>query len=68
VELQPGETKHVTFTLPASELAWYHTAQKRFAVEPGTFNLMIGSSSQDVRLRANLEVKGGNAAPARAAK
>jgi beta-glucosidase len=68
VELQPGETKHVTFTLPASELAWYHTAEKRFAVEPGTFNLMIGSSSQDVRLRADLEVKGGKAAPTRAAK
>ena len=32
VTLQPGETKHVSFTLAASKLAWYHTAEKRFAV------------------------------------
>ena len=61
VTLQPGETKHVSFTLPASKLAWYHTASKSFAVEPGEFNLMIGSSSEDVRLRANLEVTGSKA-------
>lgn len=68
VTLAPGETRHVTFTLPASELAWYHTASKSFAVEPGEFKLMIGSSSEDVRLRANLEVRGAKAAPARTAK
>jgi beta-glucosidase len=58
VTLQPGETKHVVFTLPASQLAWYNVKEKRFAVEPGAFELMIGSSSEDIRLRAQLEVKG----------
>jgi beta-glucosidase len=57
VMLQPGETKHVTFMLPASQLAYYDVGSKDFVVEPGMFNLMIGSSSEDVRLRAQLEVK-----------
>jgi beta-glucosidase len=43
--------------LPASQLAYYDVGSKDFVVEPGVFNVMIGSSSEDVRLRAQLEVK-----------
>ncbi len=57
VTLQPGETKHVTFVLPASQLAYYDVGSKDFVVEPGMFQLMIGSSSDDIRLRAQLEVQ-----------
>jgi beta-glucosidase len=57
VMLQPGETKHVTFMLPASQLAYYDVGSKDFVVEPGVFNLMIGSSSEDIRLRTQLEVR-----------
>ena len=46
------------FTLPASRLAYYSTAKKGFAVEPGKFELMIGSASDDIRLRAHLTVTG----------
>ncbi|MEO8737791.1 MAG: glycoside hydrolase family 3 C-terminal domain-containing protein [Edaphobacter sp.] len=68
VTLEPGETKHVTFNLPASELAYYKVSSKRFVVEPGAFNLMIGSSSEDIRLRAQLEVNGGAGATPRAVR
>ncbi len=56
VMLQPGESKRVHFTLPASQFAFYDVHSKSFVVEPGTFNILIGSSSADVRLRSNLEV------------
>ena len=54
VNLQPGERKHVQFTLHAMDLAYYNVAQHRFAVEPSTFDLLIGSSSEDIRLRGKL--------------
>jgi beta-glucosidase len=56
VMLEPGETKHVTIALPASQLSYYDVGTHKFVVAPGKFNIMIGSSSDDIRLRANLEV------------
>ena len=59
VSLAPGETRHVSFTLPAAQLAYYSLARKAFTVEPGVFDLMIGSASDDIRLRTRLTVIGG---------
>jgi beta-glucosidase len=57
VSLNPKETRQVTFTLPASELAFYDVKTKSFVVEPGAFDIMVGSSSQDIRLSGKLQVK-----------
>jgi beta-glucosidase len=54
--LEPGETKHITMQLPASQLSYYDVATHKFIVAPGTFNVMIGSASDDIRLRTDLEV------------
>jgi beta-glucosidase len=56
VMLEPGETKHVTLALPASQLSYYDVATHKFIVAPGMFNVMIGSSSDDIRLRTALEI------------
>jgi len=56
VVLEPGETKHVTIALPWSQLSYYDVATHKFIVAPGMFNVMIGSSSDDIRLRAALEI------------
>jgi beta-glucosidase len=56
VMLAPGETKHVTIALPASQLSYYDVGAHKFVVPPGMFSVMIGSSSDDIRLRADLEV------------
>jgi beta-glucosidase len=56
VSLQPGEKKTVKFTLTADDLALYDQSMVR-RVEPGTFNVMVGSSSQQIRLRGSFEVK-----------
>ena len=44
VNLRPGETKTVTFTLTPADLALWDRSM-HFVVEPGTFRVMIGSSS-----------------------
>jgi len=47
VALQPGEKKRVEFTLTRDALAFWNR-EMRFVVEPGEFDVMVGSNSQDV--------------------
>jgi len=54
VSLQPGENRHVEFTLGPKELGFYNRAM-RFVVEPGTFNVMVGDNSHD-GLKSSFEV------------
>lgn len=46
VELQPGETKTVTFAITSDRLAFYDINMKH-VVEPGEFEIMVGTSSRD---------------------
>lgn len=54
IELKAGETKTITFTLTDAELGFYNN-QNEFVVEPGTFKIMVGGSS-DAKLSENFEV------------
>ena len=56
IELNPGESREVRFSLGHDELAVYNPALKR-VVEPGLFKVMIGSSSTDIRLKGEFTVK-----------
>jgi beta-glucosidase len=56
VSLKPGEWKTVGFNLPAESLAFYDVSKKAFATEPGTFEVYIGSSSEDVRFKGQFEL------------
>jgi beta-glucosidase len=56
VHLAPGERKRVTFTLPPDALAIWNERMKR-VVEPGRFDVMVGSSSEDIRLRGAFNVR-----------
>ena len=56
VTLRPDESKTIRFALPVEQLAFYDVKSKTFVVEPGTFHLMVGSSSEDIRLRAEFTV------------
>ncbi len=60
----PGQKRTVTFTLPASQLAYWNTSTNSFYVEPGTFNIMVGPSSDNIKLTTNLTVtSGGGSTP-----
>jgi len=56
ISLQPGEKKTVEFRLSHEDLALINKHLES-VVEPGAFEVMIGSSSQDIRLRGSFEVK-----------
>lgn len=56
VHLAPGEAREVSFPLDASQLAILDPALHR-VVHPGTYRIMIGASSVDVRLRGALVVR-----------
>ena len=56
VRLAPGETRTVTLTLDARELRLLDETGK-WAVEPGEYQLLVGPSSRDIRLRGRVEVR-----------
>ncbi|TGE04795.1 glycoside hydrolase family 3 N-terminal domain-containing protein [Hymenobacter fodinae] len=53
--LKAGEQKEVVFELTAEDLMLLNQ-QMHWAVEPGAFTLMIGASSDDIRLQASFNV------------
>ncbi len=52
ISLAPGEKKRVTFKLVPDRMAIWNEKMKR-VIEPGSFEVMIGSSSDDIRLRGS---------------
>jgi beta-glucosidase len=48
VSLSPGETRSVSFDVGPEHLS-YHGADMKRVVEPGTFQLMVGGNSADLR-------------------
>lgn len=57
VELEPGETKTVTFTLDKRAFAYYSTKIKDWHVESGDFIIRIGSSSRDIKCETKVYVE-----------
>ncbi len=58
VALSPGETKTVQLTLKPEQLAYWDAARHRFTVEDGRVNVMVGSSSADIKLEKVVHVRG----------
>ncbi|BBE16158.1 beta-glucosidase [Aquipluma nitroreducens] len=56
LKLEPGEKQTVTFRLLPKDLALLN-GDMHWVVEPGTFRVMVGSSSEDIRLKGEFEVK-----------
>lgn len=56
VALAPGEARTCSFKLAPDDLALYD-ADLRRVVEPGRFRVMVGSSSEDIRLTGEFAVK-----------
>ncbi|HEY6059893.1 MAG TPA: glycoside hydrolase family 3 N-terminal domain-containing protein [Gemmatimonadales bacterium] len=56
VRLAPGEEREVTFRLGTEQLRLLDR-DLRWVVEPGTFRVLLGGSSEDLRLRGVLKVQ-----------
>jgi beta-glucosidase len=56
VYLKAGETKEVEIILDRKALAFYSVADKKWTVEEGTFEILVGSSSEDMRLKGKINL------------
>jgi beta-glucosidase len=59
VALEPGEEKEVCFELSGRDWAYYDSARKMWYIESGTFEILIGSSSDDLRGKAQVYMDSG---------
>jgi beta-glucosidase len=56
VMLNPGQAQDVTFTLDKPALSFYSAAKDDWVAEPGAFEVWIGASSRDIRLKGAFEL------------
>ena len=55
VSLQPGETKNIQFTLHPEDLEILDI-NMNWNVEPGEFEVRIGASSEDIKLKKSFRI------------
>jgi beta-glucosidase len=63
VALNPGQEKTVTFTLDKRAFAYYCTELGDWYAESGSFELLIGSSSREIRLSDTVELESTTTVP-----
>lgn len=56
VSLKNGESKQVTVEIPAERLRHWDTEKKAYVVDPGDYEFLVGSASDDIRLKLPLKV------------
>ena len=57
VPLEPGESREVSFTLGFRDFAYFHPRLKRWNVEAGSADILVGASSRDIRERGSVELR-----------
>ena len=55
IKLNAGETKTLKFNIDKEKLSFYNQ-QLQWVAEPGDFEVIIGASSRDIRLKDNFEL------------
>lgn len=63
VTLAPGASAELSFDVPLSAFAFWDVAQGRWRLESGPYDLLVGASSADVRLRTTVTLEGEPSAP-----
>jgi beta-glucosidase len=57
VFLQPGESRRVTLELDQRSFAYFNTNTEKWDAQPDTHNILVGASSQDIRLKGKFKLK-----------
>lgn len=55
--IKAGETKRVEIPLNERSFAYYNLSKKKFYVENGKFTIMVGSSSRDIHLTSEIDIR-----------
>jgi len=56
VHLARGQAANVSVDIPAERFRYWDTTSKKYVVEPGKYELLIGAASDDIRLKVPFEV------------
>jgi beta-glucosidase len=56
VDLAPGESRTLTLHLDRSAFMYFHPDQKQWVLEPGKFEIQVGSSSRDILLKKTIQL------------
>jgi beta-glucosidase len=51
VELAPGQTRTITFTLDREAFWYFDVVKNTWTTEPGDFEILVGASSRDITLK-----------------
>jgi len=57
VELKPGESQKLLVRIDRSAFSYWSPEKKDWVLEPGTFDVQVGASSRDIRLKEQVELK-----------
>ena len=57
ITLLPGESKTLTFKIPAKELSFYDIETNDFKTIPGKWEIQVGSSSKDIRFAKIISIE-----------
>ncbi|MBN2146450.1 MAG: fibronectin type III-like domain-contianing protein, partial [Anaerolineales bacterium] len=57
LSLEPAEKRQMTFQMQVNQCAFYDR-DLNLVLEPGTIQVMVGSSSEDIRLNGEFEITG----------
>jgi len=52
----PKIKRRLSIEIPAERFRYWDTAKKQYVVEPGNYELLVGSASDDIRLRIPLKI------------
>jgi beta-glucosidase len=56
VGIDPGRTAGITLAIPAERFRYWDVSQEKYVVETGNYELLIGSASDDIRLRLPFKI------------
>lgn len=57
ITLLPGKKRTLSFKIPASEFSFYSTRTNELETEPGKWEIQVGSSSRDIRLKKTFTIE-----------
>ncbi|HEY1786827.1 MAG TPA: glycoside hydrolase family 3 C-terminal domain-containing protein [Verrucomicrobiae bacterium] len=56
VQVKHGESAKVTMDIPVERLRFWDTPKKKYVIEPGQYEFLIGEASDDIRLKLPMTV------------
>lgn len=54
--LRPGQTRRIRLTLDARSFSYWDINAHDWKIQPGTYRIMVGSSSRNIQLQDSLQV------------